>query len=207
VPLVLFAAFAVTGWTRVAPGGVRTAWATLALLGVVAGGAWQATRLSPAKVADELRYRRGVVAALDAALATPAARAGRGCGPTSVPNHLLQPFALWELDAPVDAVVARTDEEQPAPTSGVALITLTRRLNAHPAYGPLNARLRDPVSVLIPPGGFERAAVTPLFSTFVACPRGAPSPPPPASRRVRWSCGCASCSPPGLVLLGRRPRC
>lgn len=169
IPVVLFAAFALAGWTRLEHGSARTGWAALALVGVVAGGAWQVTRLDPAKVAEELRYREGVVHALDAALAAPAARDGRRCGPTSVPSHLLMPYALWALDVPLEQVVARTDR---TPTSGVAILTLTRRLIYHPAYGPLNPRLKDPATVLLPPAGFTRAATAPLFATYVGCPQG-----------------------------------
>ncbi|MDQ3631963.1 MAG: hypothetical protein M3417_11985 [Actinomycetota bacterium] len=170
LPVVLFAALALTGWTRLASGAGRTAWAAVALVAVLAGGAWQVTRFDPAKVVEELRYRERVVAELDAALDTPAARDGRRCGPTSVPNHLLQPYVIWDLHTSPGAVVARTDTSRPSPRSGVALLTLTGRLNAHPAYGPLNPRLRDPVTVLIPPDGFLRAATAPLFATYVGCP-------------------------------------
>jgi hypothetical protein len=87
----------------------------------------------------------------------------------SLPNHLLQPYAVWALDVPVEAVVARTDRVAGRPRGGTAIITLSARLNGHPAFGVLNARLRDPVAALLPPPGFARAAATPRFSTYVAC--------------------------------------
>jgi len=170
VPLVLLAAFAFTGWTALPRGRGRAAWSAAALVTIVGGAGWQLSRFDPAKVTEELQYRKGVVRALSAALDAPAAHDGRRCGPTSVPNHLLQPYALWHLDLPVGSVVARTDPKLGRPGRGVALLTLTRRLNHHPAFGPLNPRLRDPVTVLLPPDGFGRAAITPLLATYVLCP-------------------------------------
>jgi hypothetical protein len=140
-----------------------------ALLAVVAGGAWQATRLHPASASDDLDYRALVVRELEGVVASPAVTRGRACGPLSLPNHLLQPYALWALDVPPDAVKARTDAVAGRPRGGAAIITLTPRLNGHPAFGVLNARLRDPVASLLPPPGFTRAAVTPRFSTYVSC--------------------------------------
>jgi len=169
LPLVLLAAFAVTGWTTLPRGRGRAAWSAVALVTIVVGGAWQVSRFDPAKVVEELEYREDVVRGLSAALDAPAARDGRRCGPTSVPNHLLQPYALWHLDLPVGSVVARTDAELGRPGRGVALLTLSGRLNHHPAFGPLNPRLRDPATVLLPPHGFERAAFTPLLATYVRC--------------------------------------
>ena len=167
LPLMLLAGFALGGWATLPRGArARTPWAVAALVVAVGGGAWQATRLDPSKVADDLRYREQVVGALQATLDAPAARDGRRCGPTSVPNHLLAPYAIWHLDVPVEEVVARTDR---TPPRGVALFTLTRRLNRHPAFGPLNARLRDPALVLVPPPGYSRAAFGPLLATYVAC--------------------------------------
>jgi hypothetical protein len=169
VLLALLAAFALAGWTTIARGRARSAWSVAALTAIVLGGALQAARLNPSKVTDDLRYREGVTTALRAALAGPAARAGRRCGPTSVPNHLLQPYALWDLDVPVTAVVARTDAEHGQPGRGVALLTLTSRLDHHPAFGSLNPRVQDPTTVLGPPKGFEPAASAPLLATYVRC--------------------------------------
>lgn len=169
LPLVLLAAFALTGWTMLPHSRGRAAWAAAALVTIFGGGSWQVSRFDPAKVAEDLRYREKVVRALSAALDAPAAREGRRCGPTSVPNHLLQPYALWHLDFPVGSVVARTDAELGRPGRGVALLTLTGRLNRHPAFGPLNPRLRDPIAVLQPPAGFGRAAFAPLLATYVRC--------------------------------------
>ncbi|MDQ3609293.1 MAG: hypothetical protein M3459_10385, partial [Actinomycetota bacterium] len=55
--------------------------------------------LSPAKVDAELRLRKRVFGDLDALLEDPAVRAGRSCGPVSVPNHKLAPYVRWGLDA------------------------------------------------------------------------------------------------------------
>ncbi len=168
--LTLLAAFALTGWTALpsgAPG--RRAWMAGAATAVLLGGAWQAARLHPARAGDDLDYRALVVRELNDVVGSPAVARGRACGPLSLPNHLLQPYAIWALDVPVGAVVARTDAVAGRPRSGAAIITLTPRLNAHPAFGVLNARLRDPVAALLPPPGFTRAAVTPRFSTYVGC--------------------------------------
>jgi hypothetical protein len=102
-------------------------------------------------------------------VASPAVARGRACGALSLPNHLLAPYAVWALDVPVRAVVARTDPDAGRPRAGAAILTLTPRLNGHPAFGVLNARLRDPVAALLPPPGFVRATATPRFSTYVRC--------------------------------------
>ena len=75
--------------------------------------------------------------------------------------------------AGIDAVVARTDDRRARPGRGVALLTLTTRLNRHPAFGVLNPRLADSAMTLLPPPGFVRSAIpTPRFSVYTRCPSG-----------------------------------
>ena len=104
-------------------------------------------------------------------LDVPRVRAGRACGPISVPNHKLVADVRWLADADAEGVVARTDRAQTARQlrGGVGLYVIggTRFLK-HPAYGPFD-QTEDSAAIQVPPPGFVRAEVGRFFSAYVRC--------------------------------------
>ncbi len=170
--LMLFAAFAIAGWSRL-PRGHRAIrpWAAGALLVVLAGVVYTATTFNPAYVNRELKLRDSVRRDLIGALESPQVAAARACGPISVPNHKLVADVRWLADAEVEGVVARTDPAQSArhKRGGVGLYVIggTRFLK-HPAYGPFD-QTEDSPAIQLPPPGFDRAKVGRHFSVYTRC--------------------------------------
>ncbi|MEY2515458.1 MAG: hypothetical protein QOJ89_2816 [bacterium] len=170
--LMLFAAFAIAGWSRLPRGHRATRpWAAGALLVVLGGVAYTAVTFNPHYVDRELKLRDSVRRDLASVLDSPQVRAARACGPVSVPNHKLVPIVRWIDDADVDGVVARTDPAQTARQrrGGVGLYVIggTRFLK-HPAYGPFD-QTEDSPAIQVPPPGFNRAKVGRYFSVYTRC--------------------------------------
>ncbi len=171
VGLFLFAGHALGGWELLGRGSVaRRRWIAVALPAAVAGVAVALATLSPAKVDAELRLRERVFGDLDALLEDPAVRAGRSCGPVSVPNHKLAPYVRWGLDAGRDEVIARSDTRALARARrGVALeVRDVPGLRSHPAFGP-KANPQDPVTIGPAPPGFRQVAETDTLIASVRC--------------------------------------
>ena len=170
--LMLFASFALAGWSRL-PRGHRMIrpWAGGALLVVIVGLVYTATSFNPGYVDRELKLRDRVRQDLIAALASPRVEAARACGPISVPNHKLVADVRWLAEAGADGVVARTDPRETARhrRGGVGLYVIggTRFLK-HPAYGPFD-QTEDSPSIQVPPPGFNRAKVGRYFSVYTRC--------------------------------------
>jgi hypothetical protein len=170
--LMLFAAFAIAGWSRLPPGHrARRPWMAGALLVIAGGVAFTATTFNPRYVNRELRLRDSVRRDLAGALRSPQVRAARACGPISVPNHKLVADVRWLADAGVDDVVARTDPTQTARQrrggAGLYVVGGTRFLK-HPAYGPFD-QTEDSPAIQVPPPGFDRARVGRYFSVYTRC--------------------------------------
>lgn len=174
VGLFLFAGHALGGWEllpRDAP--ARRRWMIGAAVAAVAGGAFVATTLNPAKVDADLRLRERVYANVDAVLASPAVRAGRRCGPISLPNHKLVPYVRWHLRLGRADVIARSDvaEGGRARRGGVAIVVRdVPVLRSHPAFGPRS--VLDPLTIIPAPPGFTRVASTPAITAWTRCPPG-----------------------------------
>lgn len=170
--LMLFAAFALAGWSRL-PAGHRAIrpWAGGALLIVLAGVVFTAATFNPRYVDRELRLRDNVRNDLIAVLGSPPVKAARGCGPISVPNHKLVADVRWLADSGAAGVVARTDPDQrlrhKRGGTGLYVIGGTRFLK-HPAYGPFDQTEDSPL-IQVPPPGFVRAKVGRYFSAYVRC--------------------------------------
>ena len=172
IALMMFAAFALAGFTRLPRGHRATRpWAAGALLVVVAGVAYTALTFNPTYVDRELTLRDRVRHDLTAVLDSQPVRAARSCGPVSVPNHKLVADVRWLTDSDADGVVARTDVTQTARhlRGGVQLIVIggTRFLK-HPAYGPFD-QTEDSALIQVPSPGFDRARVGRFFSAYVRC--------------------------------------
>lgn len=166
--LAVFAGFALAGWTRVAPGAQwRRRWLALSALALALGGAYTLTHTSPAKVRDELRMRERINDDLQAALALPAARRARDCGPITTPTHKLIPEIRWHLDLPDGAVRARS-QRTTRQTRGVALV-IERRIENRPALNVREVKSDDADAVQTPPPGFRHVGGNRSFGVWVRC--------------------------------------
>ncbi len=170
--LVLFAAFAIAGFSRL-PRGHRAAkpWAIGSAVAVLGGLVYTLSIFNPAYVNRELRLRDSVRKDLTAVLGSPAVKAARACGPISVPNHKLLADVRWIADRDRNGVVARTDASQTARqhAGGVGLYVISgTRFLKHPAYGPFD-QTEDSARIQVPPPGFQRAKVGKYFSAYVRC--------------------------------------
>ncbi|HEV2060023.1 MAG TPA: hypothetical protein VGR11_11750 [Solirubrobacteraceae bacterium] len=167
VALLLFAAFAAAGFTRLPAGHrARRPWALGAVAIVLVGVVYTALNFSPAYIDRELALRESVRRDLAALIGAPQVRAARDCGPLTVPNHKLIADVRWLADAGADAVLARTAA---SPARGVAiLVTGGTRFLKHPAYGPFDQD-EDSARIQLPPPGFARAVVARRFTAYVRC--------------------------------------
>lgn len=167
VALLLFAAFAAVGFTRLPAGHrARRPWALGAVGIVLLGVVYTALNFSPAYIDRELALRESVRRDLAGLIAAPRVRAARGCGPITVPNHKLIPDVRWLSRGGADDVLARTVA---SPVRGVAIIvTGGTRFLKHPAYGPFDQD-EDAGRIQVPPPGFERAVVGRRFTAYVRC--------------------------------------
>jgi hypothetical protein len=114
------------------------------------------------RLATELRFIRATHDELVAVLHTPEVRAGRRCGPVTLPNYRLVPDTRWILDAGQRQVGARSARPR---DSGVALVVVGNKLLRR--YG-----FADGASPATnaPPAGFVRSAIRPGFTAYVRCP-------------------------------------
>jgi hypothetical protein len=187
VAACLFAGYALAGFTTLASRSpVRRRWAraagaTVALgalatgvLLLVAPGLGRAVVPSPARVSEELRFIRATHVGLVGVLAQPAVRAGRRCGPLTLPNYRLVPDARWLLDAPRSAVTARSARRR----DGGAALFLTSRKGLR-RYG-----FADGASPTtnVPDPGFQPVGRSRGFSAYVRC--GLRRDPAPAAARA-----------------------
>lgn len=165
IALTIYAGYAFTGWIslpRSSP--LRRRWMAAVAVVFAAGLVLVAARLSVVdRFTTELRYIGAVHDDLAAALASPAVKQGRLCGPVTLPNYRLVPDARWMLGASVSEVGARSALRRRA---GVAIFypdrkTLSRYGFADGASPSTNA----PDPGFAPAGRFGRIAV------YVACPQ------------------------------------
>jgi hypothetical protein len=137
----------------------------LLVLAVVAGLAFVVVRADAFdRLATELRFIRSTHDGLTAVLRTPEVRAGRRCGPVTLPNYRLVPDARWILDATQKQVGSRSARPR---TSGVALLLVGDKLLRR--YG-----FADGASpkTNAPPDGFVRGPRRDGFTAYVGCPAG-----------------------------------
>lgn len=166
--MAVFAAFALTGWTTLARGRARTAWAVAAGALLLGGAGFTVTHTSPAKVRSELRERERLREDLRVALTAPGVTAARRCGPVTVPTHKLIPEVRSLLGAPAGAVRARSDRSRPPARAGVAL-TIATSIERRPALNVFEVDGEATSAVLAAPAGFERLAATPRFTAWGRC--------------------------------------
>jgi hypothetical protein len=163
--VLVFAAVAVGGWTMLRDGTrLRTAWAAGAAVAVLAGAAFTVTHVNLQTFVDELRFRAGYHAALQALLRDPAVAAARRCGPISLPNHKLIPEVRWITAGGVDDVVARSDPRRREQIQrGVAIYAVGDPAFARYGFDP------DDVVNALPLRGFRRVKTTRYFGAYTRC--------------------------------------
>jgi 4-amino-4-deoxy-L-arabinose transferase-like glycosyltransferase len=135
------------------------------LLGVavVAGLAFVVVRADAFdKLATELRFIRSTHDDLAAVLDTKSVRAGRACGPVTLPNYRLVPDTRWILHATQKQVGSRSAVSR---KQGVALLLVGDKLLRR--YG-----FADGASpkTNAPPDGFVRGERRGGFTAYVGCP-------------------------------------
>ncbi|HWH96309.1 MAG TPA: hypothetical protein VNT03_20775 [Baekduia sp.] len=132
---------------------------------VVAGVAFAVVRADAFdRLATELRFIRATHDGLTAVLHTRTVRAGRACGPVTLPNYRLVPDARWILDATQRQVGSRSAVQR---KQGVALLLVGEKLLRR--YG-----FADGASpkTNAPPDGFVRGERRGGFTAYVSCPEG-----------------------------------
>ena len=190
--LMVFAAFALGGFTMLVPGRLRTAWMVAAGLVVVGGVAYTVTHLNLSRFDNELRFRGQAHSDLTEVLDDPKVKAGLKCGPLTGPNHKIVPDSRWiagldDGDALARAWMYRIDQqladfeagkdgvEKPsqadlaavarAKAKGVAIVVTSRFAIFKQAW---TSPTDDP-RIQLPPAGFDRVLTTPFYAAYVRC--------------------------------------
>lgn len=165
--LLLFAAYALSGWARLPRGSAwRTRWIAAVLVAGMAGAGYTAARLSPSGMVDQLRERTQIRTELAVLLHDPAVRTAAACGPVTVPNHKLLPEVRWALDLPVSGVRARSDRTL-RPGAGVA-ITVAALYAERPALNVYEVPA-DGQRLNVAPAGHVKLAQTRHFAAWGRC--------------------------------------
>ncbi len=182
--IMVLAAVALGGWTMLRPGARwRQAWALGALVLVVYGVTFTATRVNLSQFTSSLYYRGDSHRALAAILDTPQVRAGLKCGPLSVPSHKHVPDSRWLVNAGINGVIARSQVVQMTPDGqpftdhdaqrriqrGVAIYEVDRTGELQDALID-NAQPVELTNVQSKPlPGFRRIAVNAYFAAYERC--------------------------------------
>ena len=186
IGLIVFAAYAISGWTTLERGSkLRRWWAVGAVLLVAAGVGWTATHLNLKRVDEEVQRRRALHDQFVEVMTAPAVLRARRCGPVSVPTQKLLAEAKWdfELDTgdpfpgsnpSVPEIFARSDKTIPVQTEGVAIV-INPGYEVRPDMN-INEYAVDNgwAEVQIPPPGFEYLAGTEFFLAYGRCAPGRP---------------------------------
>ena len=168
VGLLVFAAFALAGWTMLPRGTAgRAVWGAGALALFLAGAAYTVTHLSPAGLVSRLAEREAERSDLRAVTQARTVDAARRCGPVTVPNHKLIPTIRAILDLPSGAVRARSDRALGPQRRGVAIV-IDRQIARRAAYDVREVGSDAPGFVKAP-SGFRPLAGTSRFTAWGSC--------------------------------------
>jgi hypothetical protein len=174
VMILVFCAFALSGWTMLERGLLRRVWALGAAVLAGIGIYLAASTLSVGKIETELGFRDSGQTSLVAILDTPAVRRDLACGPVSVPDHKLVPDLRLILNRGRDGVIDRGDARYLLDTGhpalydaeqhGVAIyplgLAVVRYALTSPADNPLD-------QVALP--GFSVIARTNYYAAYARC--------------------------------------
>jgi hypothetical protein len=177
VMILVFCAFALTGWTMLERGRLRQAWAAGAVVLAGIGIYLAASTLSVNKIATELGFRDDSHTSLVAILDDPAVKRALACGPVSVPDHKLVPDVRIILNRGPDGVIDRgyarflhDKKDKPALFNaiqhGVALYPLGLAVSRYGLASPTDDPLDQTPTVL---DGFGWVAVTKYYAAYARC--------------------------------------
>jgi hypothetical protein len=174
VMILVFCAFALSGWTMLERGILRRLWAFGAVVLAGIGIYLAASTLSIGKIQTELGFRDSGHTSLVAILDNPKVRRAEACGPVSVPDHKLVPEVRLILNRGPSGVIDRgdarylLDNHQPelydAEQHGVALYTLALAVARYGLASP-NDNPIDQVTLK----GFVYLANTQYYAAYANC--------------------------------------
>ena len=182
VMILIFCAFALSGWTMLERGLLRRVWALGALVLAVIGVYLAASTLSVGKIETELGFRNTGQTSLVAILQKPNVKRALACGPVSVPDHKLVPdlrlilnydssqvidrsYALYLLDIKHQGALNERAQH------GVAIYPLALAVARYGLADP-----NDSPFVQVPTAGFLtgapafiKLANTPYYAAYASC--------------------------------------
>jgi hypothetical protein len=177
VLILIFCAFALTGWTMLEHGLLRRVWALGALVLTVIGVYLAASTLSVGKIETELGFRDSGQTSLVAILDNPKVKRDLACGPVSAPDHKLVPDIRLILNRGRSGVIDRADAlylldlpGNPDPSlydaaqHGVAIYPLGLAVSR---YGLADPNDSPAVQVTYP--GFTKIAHTAYYAAYANC--------------------------------------
>jgi hypothetical protein len=178
VMVLIFCAFALSGWTMLEHGLLRRLWALGSLVLVALGVYLAASTLSIGKIQTELGFRDSGHTSLVAILKEPAVKSALGCGPVSVPDHKLIPEVRLILNRGTSGVIDRGDAryelDKGNPTlydaeqHGVALYPLALAVARYGLTSPNDSPLdQDPTTLT--QLGFHFVANTQYYAAYARC--------------------------------------
>jgi hypothetical protein len=194
--LMVLAAVAIGGWTMLVPGWVRTGWMVGAIVIVILGVGFTATRLNLARFDNELRFRGQAHEDLTAVLSDPKVKAGLRCGPLTGPNHKIVPDARWIAGTTEGTVLAREwvdrierqqrdadagvirkgEPVQPPDPEDLALARSTHQggvaivvTSRFAIFKHAWSDRADNPLIQVPPPGFERVKTSRFYAAYVRC--------------------------------------
>ena len=167
--VMVFAAFAVGGFTVLEHGRARTAWTVAAGLAILFAIGWTALRVDLRRLTGELTFRGDSRAALRQLLDEPQVRAAAKCGPVTTPNHKLIPDVRWILDLPESKVIARSDTASSGGVDrGLALFAARRSVLLRQGFNPDDDSPEDTL-LNVPPPGYVRVGGNDFYAAYARC--------------------------------------
>jgi hypothetical protein len=164
--LLVFCAFALSGWTMIEHGPARRIWAASAALLVIYGVWSTASVLNVGYIQTELGFRDSGHTELAAILSDPPVKRDLRCGPVSVPNHKLIPDTRWLLDRGASGVIARSQADidprlEAKIQHGVAIYALNLALTRYALVTPADNPLDE-----VPLPGFQFVHATAYYAAY-----------------------------------------
>jgi hypothetical protein len=169
--LLVFAGFAIAGFTMLPEGHrARRPWVAAAVIVAAGGALFTLTHLHPGYIDRELTTRRQLRQELSRVLQTPAFALARRCGPVTVPNHKLLPDTRWILHADAGEVLARSGmRDFGRQAKGVHLFVVGPGMLENPTYGPLDRTVHDDPLIQVPGPGAILLERSPDFAVYATC--------------------------------------
>ena len=175
VGLIIFAAYALTGWMTVERSNpLRRWWAAGALLLVIGGVGWTVTHLNLQRIDEDVKKRRAITDGFRAVMTDPAVLRARRCGRVSIPSQKLLPEAKWAFNLEPPQIIPRSDTSIPVQKEGVAIL-INPAYESRPDLNINEYAVDDGWRKLqIPPPGFKYIAGNEYFLAYGRCAPGRP---------------------------------